>query len=116
MSTFLPVMCAASQSRARRWLLASYGHPSSNQDAEGDTKKDVVERKAKAHAHGNTHADGRLTFLPISQVGSRIPSSTHHNTADVDRDPTTAGRRFNVRAYGSRGCAAFSYHSRAGYY
>ncbi len=88
--TWLPLNGPRSLSHAgaRRWLLGSCGQTSSNQNTEGDAKKDVVERKAKTHAHGNTRGDGRLTFLAISQVGSRIPSSTHHNTANVDPDYT----------------------------
>ena len=65
---------------ARRWQL---GQSSSNQNTEGNTKKDAVERKAKAHAHRNAHADGRLTFLALrseqsakEQVGSPMQSST----------------------------------------
>ena len=77
--------------RGTRATLGSCSQPSSNQNTKGDTKKDIVERKAKTHAHGNTHADGRLTFLAIGQVGPPIQSSTHHNTADVDRDCTAAG-------------------------
>ena len=67
---------------ARRWQL---GQSSSNQNAEGNTKKDAVERKAKAHAHRNAHADGRLTFLALrseqsakEQVGSPMQSSTFY--------------------------------------
>ena len=66
--------------RLTRWQL---GQSSSNQNTEGNTKKDAVERKAKAHAHRNAHADGRLTFLALrseqsakEQVGSPMQSST----------------------------------------
>ena len=86
------------------------GRTDSNTD--GDPNCDVVECNAKSHtdsrADGNAHADGRLTFLAIGQVGPPIQSSTHHNTADVDADPTAG--RLEVQC-GSRGCAAF--HARA---
>ena len=52
----------------------------------------VVVRQAEAHAHGNTHADGRVTFLAISQVGHPIQFFTQHNAADVDPDPTAGGQ------------------------
>jgi hypothetical protein len=53
-------------------LLESCSQPSSNQNTKGVTKKNVIERKTKTHAHGNTHADGRLTFLAIGQVVLRF--------------------------------------------
>ena len=60
------------------------GRTDSNTD--GDPSCDVVECNAKSNtdrrADGNAHAGDRLTFLAISQVGSPIQSSTHHNTAD----------------------------------
>ena len=63
--------------RGRGRLLESYtqpnakGHTDSNTD--GDPNRYVVEGNAKRQtdstAHGNTHADGKLTFLAIGQVG-----------------------------------------------
>ena len=84
-------------------LLRLCSQPSSNQNTKGDTKKDIVERKAEAHAHGNTHADGRLTFLAIGQVGPQIPPSTHPNAVGVDADPA-AGWQGGQR--GRLGCTA----------
>ena len=77
-------------------LLGSCSQPNSNQNTKGDTKKDVVKRKAKAHANGNTHADGRLTSVAVGQVGPPIQSSTHHNAVGVDADPTTGWQGFNT--------------------
>ena len=66
-------------------LTRQLGQSSSNQNTEGNTKKDAVERKAKARAHRNAHADGRLTFLAFrseqsvkEQVGSPMQSSTFY--------------------------------------
>ena len=66
-------------------LTRQLGQSSSNQNTEGNTKRDAVERKAKAHAHRNAHADGRLTFLAFrseqsvkEQVGSPMQSSTFY--------------------------------------
>ena len=45
------------------------------QDTEGDTKNDIVERKAKTTPMV-TPTDDRLTFPAIGQVGPPIQSST----------------------------------------
>ena len=92
------VQCAGARQPTRGrgvGLLRRCSRPSSNQNTKGDTKKDVVERKAEAHVYGNTHVDGKLRLLAIGQVDPQTQSTiavVHHHDDAAVADPTASWR------------------------